>query len=105
MIAPQPREVDALSADLERATVLERFLRRRPCRIVVTYQEAPRFLMPDAHDFLAEQRRRAPMIGVVMRVHEVRDLVAHAVLGGNLVHRALDVPTDRWRRVEQYDAS
>src|SRR6266850_2113691 len=104
MIAPQPRELDALSADLERATVLEDFLRRRPCRIVVTYQEAPRLLVADASDALVEERRRAGVVCVVMRVHEVCDLAAHAVLGGNLVHRALDVATDRWRRVEQHDA-
>jgi len=43
------------------------------------------------------------MVGVVVRVHEVRDLVAHAVLGGDLVHGPLDVATDRRRRVEQHD--
>ena len=44
------------------------------------------------------------MIGVVMRIDEMRHLVADAVGGGDLVDGPLDVVTDGGRRVEQDDA-
>ncbi|HEX4010287.1 MAG TPA: hypothetical protein VHX62_09775 [Solirubrobacteraceae bacterium] len=44
------------------------------------------------------------MIGVVMRIDEMRHRVADAVGGGDLVHGALDVVTEAGRRVEQDDA-
>ena len=44
------------------------------------------------------------MIGVVMRVDEMRHLVTDAVGVGDLVHGALDVVPDGRRRVEQDDA-
>ena len=53
---------------------------------------------------LVEQRRRAGVVGVVVRVDEMTHLVAHAVGGGDLVHRPLDVVPDGGRRVEQDDA-
>jgi len=59
---------------------------------------------PDPGDISIEQRRGAGVVGVVVRVDQVGDLVAHAVCGGDLVHGALDVVTDRGRRVEQNDA-
>ena len=44
------------------------------------------------------------MIGVVMRIDEMRHLVADAVGGGDLIYGPLDVVTDGGRRVEQDDA-
>ena len=54
------------------------------------------------HDVLAEQRRRAAMIGVVVGVDEMCHLVADAVGFGNLVNRALNVVADRRRCVEHH---
>ena len=67
-------------------------------------RSVPRFLVPDAGHVLVEQRRRADVVGVVVRVDEVLDLVADAVRGGDLVDRALDVVPERRRRVEHDDA-
>ena len=104
VIGAVPGELDALASDLESAAVLEGLFRRGPCGVVVAQQELPRLLVPDAGDVPAEQRGRAGMIGVVVGVDEMRHLVADAVGGGDLVHRALDVVADRRRRVEQHDA-
>ncbi len=103
MIRAVPGQVDALAADLESATILERLLVRRSGRIVVAQQQPPRLLVPDPRDVLVEQRGRAGMVGVVMRVDQVADLVRHAVHGGDLVHGSPDVVADRGRRVEQDD--
>ena len=84
--------------------VLEGLLVRRPGRVVVAQQQVPRLLVADARDVLVEQRGRADVVGVVVRVDEVLDLVADAVRGGDLVDRALDVVADRRRRVEHDDA-
>ena len=75
-----------------------------PGRVVVAQQQPPRLLVSDAGDVLVEEERRAGVVGVVVRVDEVRDLVADAVRGGDLVDGALDVVADRRRRVEQHDA-
>jgi hypothetical protein len=55
VIGAVPGEVDALTADLQRPVVLERLLVRRPGRVVVAQQQAPRLLMSDARDVLVEQ--------------------------------------------------
>ena len=60
--------------------------------------------MPDAHHVPVEQRGRAGVVRVVVRVDEVLDLVADAVRRCDLVDRALDVVADRRRRVENHDA-
>ena len=44
------------------------------------------------------------MVGVMMRIHQVRHLVAHAIGGGDFVDRPLEVAADRRRRVEEHDA-
>ena len=87
-----------------RAAVLEGLLGRRPGRVVVAQQQRARLLVPDANDVPVEQRGGAGVVGVVVRVDEVGDLVAHAVGGGDLVDGALDVVADGRRRVEQHDA-
>ena len=46
---------------------------------VVAQQEAPGFLVSDARDVLVEEEGCAGVVGVVVRVDEVGDLVAHAV--------------------------
>src|SRR5919204_6728008 len=66
--------------------------------------KSPRLRVSDARDVLVEQRGRAGVVGVVVRVDEVCDLVADAVGGRDLVDGALDVVADRRRRVEQHDA-
>jgi hypothetical protein len=58
--------------------------------------------MPDANDVRAEQARRTGVVGVVMRVDEVRHLVADAVRSGDLVYGPLDVVADGWGGVEQH---
>ena len=104
-LAAVPGEVDPLAADLQRAAVLERLLVGAGLRrVVVAQQQPPGLLVSDAGDVLVEQERRAGVVGVVMRVDEVRDLVADAVRGGDLVDRPLDVVADGRRRVEQDDA-
>jgi hypothetical protein len=55
--------------------------------------------VPDAHH-VAEQGGRRPVIGVVVRVHQVGDLIADAVGGGDLIHGAADIAADAGRRVE-----
>ena len=82
----------------------ECLLRCWPCRVVVSQQELAGLLVPDARDAFVKQRGRAGVVGVVVGVDEVRDLVAHAVGGGDLVDRALDVVTDGRRRIEQDNA-
>ena len=104
VVGAVPGQVDALAADLEGAAVLERFFVRWPGRVVVAQQEAPGLLVPDAGDVLVEQRGRAGVVGVVVRVDEVSDLVADAVGGRDFVDRPLDVVADRRRRVEHHDA-
>jgi len=80
-----------LPADHEVGLVLEGLLVRRPRRIVVAQQQGARLFVPDARSVLVEQRCRADVVGVVVRVDEVVDLVADAVLRRDLVDRALDV--------------
>ena len=104
VIGAVPGQRDALAADLERALVLEGLLGRRPRRVVVAQQELARLLVPDASDVPVEERGRAGVVGVVVRVDEVRHLVAHAIGGGDLIDGPLDVVTDGGRRVEQDDA-
>jgi hypothetical protein len=93
-----------ISADLQAAAVLEGLFGRGPRRVVVAQQELPGLLVPDPGDVAVEQRGGAGVVGVVVRVDEVRDLVADAVGGGDLIHGALEVVTDGGRRVEQDDA-
>ena len=104
VVGAVPGQLDALASDLERAPVLERLLRRGPRGVVVAQQQLAGLLVPDARDASVEQRGCAGVVGVVVGVDEVRDPVADAVGGGDLVDRALDVVTDRGRRVEQDDA-
>ena len=101
VVGAVPGQVDALAADLQAAAVLERLLGRRPRRVVVAQQEPPGLLVSDANDVLVEQEGRAGVVGVVVRVDEVGDLVAHAVGGGDLVDGPLDVVADGGRGVEQ----
>jgi hypothetical protein len=44
------------------------------------------------------------MVGMVMRVHEVRHLVADPLGGSDFVHRSPQVVPDRRRRVEEHNA-
>jgi hypothetical protein len=87
-----------------RGEALERLLVRWACGVVVPQQQAPRVLVPDAGHVLVEERSRADVVGVVVRVDEVGDLVAGAVRGRDLVDGAPDVVADRRRRVQQDDA-
>jgi hypothetical protein len=104
VVGAVPGQVDALAADLEGATVAEGLFVRRPRRVVVAQQEAPGLLVSDARDVLVEQRRRAGVVGVVVRMDEVDHLVADAVCRCDLVDGSLDVVADGRGRVEQDDA-
>src|SRR6267154_3220124 len=99
-----PGELDALAADLESAAVAEGLLWYRPGGVVVPRKEPARLLVTDPDDALVEQRGCACVIRVMVRVDEVRHLVAHSVCLGDLVDRALNVVADGRRRVEQDDA-
>jgi hypothetical protein len=79
-------------------------LGHRPGWVVVSHQKATRLLASNSNDVLAEQRGRSGVVGVVVGVDEMSHFVAHAVCFGDLVHCALDVVTDRWRRVEEHHA-
>jgi hypothetical protein len=104
VIRTVPGQVDPLAADLEHAAVLERLFIGWPGRVVVAQQEAPGLLVSDARDVLVEEEGCAGMVGVVVRVDEVGDLVAHAVCRRDLVDGPLDVVADRRGRVEKDDA-
>jgi hypothetical protein len=60
------------TADVQREAVLESHGRPGPGRVVVAQQEPPCLLVPDAHDVPAEQRGRAGVVGVVVRVDKRR---------------------------------
>src|SRR5580700_411732 len=60
--------------------------------------------MSDARDVLVEEERRAGVVGMVMRVDEVRHLVADAVRRGDLVDSPLYVVADGRGRVDKDDA-
>lgn len=75
------------------AALREGLFGRGPGRVVVSQQELPSLLVPDASDLPVEQRGRAGVVGVMVRVDEVSHLVAHAIGGGDRVDRALDVVT------------
>ena len=103
-LGPCHCQLDAFAAYLERAAIPEGLLRCRPGRVVVPQQEPSRFLVPDAHHVPVEQRGRAGVVRVVVRVDEMGHLVAHTVGSGDLVHGPPQVVADgRWC-VEQHDA-
>ena len=104
VVGAVPGQLDALPADVQGVAVCEGHVRRGPGRVVVAQQQPPGLLVPDPHDVLAEQRGRAGVVGVVVRVDEVRHRVGHAVGGGDLVDGPLQVVADGRGRVEQHDA-
>ncbi len=55
-IGAMPRQLDALAADVQRAAVLERLFRCGPRGVVVAPQKPSCLLVPDANDFLVEER-------------------------------------------------
>jgi hypothetical protein len=91
MVGAVVGEIDPVAADHERAPVRERLVVRGASRVVVAEQELARLLVPDAGDVPGKQRRRADVVGVVVRVDQVVDLVADAVRGGDLVDRAIEI--------------
>ena len=103
VIGAVPRQLDPLTPDLQGVAVGEGHLRYRPGRVVVPQQEPPGLLMPDAGHVPAEQRGRGAVVGVMVGVDQVGDPVGHAVGGGDLVHRPLQVMADGRRRVEQHN--
>jgi hypothetical protein len=60
--------------------------------------------VPDPEHVPVKQRRRAAVVGVVVRVDEVRHPVGDAVGGGDLVDGPAQVAADGRGRVEQHDA-
>jgi hypothetical protein len=60
--------------------------------------------MSDPGQVVAEEVGGSRVVRVVLRVHDVRDLVAHPFGLGDLFHRPLEVVTDRRRCVEEDDA-
>src|SRR6478735_6246328 len=103
VVGAVPGQLDAFPAAVQGVAVGEGHRRCGPGRVVVTQQQAPGLLVPDAHDVLAEQRGRAGVVGVVVRVDKVRHRVAYPVGGGDLVDGPLQVVADGGGRVEQDD--
>ena len=86
-----PGQLDALAPDLKGVTVGEGHFWRRAGRVVVAQQQPAGLLVPDADHVRVEQRGRTAVVGVVVRVDQVRNAVGHPVGGGNLVHGAPQV--------------
>jgi hypothetical protein len=103
VVGTVPGQLDALASDFEGPTVLEGLVWWGPCRVVIAEEELSRLLMADADDVPIEQRGRAGVVCVVVRVDEMGHPVAHSVDRGDLVHGPLDVVTKGGRRVEQDD--
>ena len=71
-------------------------------RVVVPGQQPLRLDVPNPDHAAPEQRRRADMVGMVMRVDDVGHLVGHASAGRDLIDGALKVVPDGRGRVEQH---
>jgi hypothetical protein len=101
-----PRQVDPLAADAQRTPGLERLVGQRhgSLRIVAPGQQPPGLDVADPYDVVAEHRRRADVVGVVVRVDDVGHLVGHTVVRRDPVDGPLQVAPDRRWRVEQHDA-
>ena len=61
-----PGQVDALASNIEGAAVQEGLFGCGSRGVIVTEQQLPRLLVPDADDVSSEQRRGAGVVGVVM---------------------------------------
>ena len=101
VVGAVPGELDALTSNLQGVAVLEGHVRGR---LVVPQQQPAGLLMPDADHVPLEQRGRAGVVVVVMRVDQVRHRVADALSRGDLVDGPLQVVADGRGRVEQDDA-
>jgi hypothetical protein len=86
-----PRELDAFTADFQRTTILEDLVGHGARRVVVALEESPSLFVADTGDVLVEERRCSDVICVMMRIDEMRDLVAHAILRRDLVDSASQV--------------
>ena len=61
-----PGQLDALTCNLQGVAVGEGHLWRRPGRVIVSQQQPPGLLVPDADHVPVEQRGRGGVVGVVM---------------------------------------
>jgi hypothetical protein len=104
VVAAVPGQLHALAADLQRVAVGERLLRCRLGRVAVPQQQPAAFLVPDADHIAPEDRGAAGVVGVMVRVDDVRHRAAHALGRGDLVHGPLQVVAEGRRRVEQNHA-
>ena len=104
VVGATPGQLDALTANLQRVLVRERHLGQRPGRVVIALQQPPGLLVPDPDHVPLEYGGRAAVVGVMVRVDEVRNRVGHAVGRGDLVHGPADVVADARRRVEHHHA-
>ncbi len=104
VVAPVPRQLDTFAADLEGPLIGKGLFRRRLGLVVIPQQEPPALFVADAGHAGPENGGRTGVVGVVVRVDEVGDLVAHALGGGDFVHGPLQVVAEGRRGVEQHDA-
>ena len=72
-------------------------------RIVVALEEASCVLVADPDEVVAEKVGSTSVIGMVMRVNQMRDGVADAFSLGDFVHRPAEIVADRRRHVEEDD--
>jgi hypothetical protein len=96
----------SLPADAQRVIRLERHVGQGHMLegAVVPGQQPLGLDVRDPGHAAPEQRRRADVVGVVMRVHDVRHLVRRARARRDLIDRALEVVADGRGRVEQHHA-
>jgi hypothetical protein len=90
-------------AHLKGVAVLEGDVGERPGRVVFEGQDRLCLSLANAHHVVAEQRRGAEVVGVVVGVDDVGHLVGHVIAVRDRVNGALQVVPDGRGRVEQHD--
>ena len=101
VIGPVEGEFQRLASHCQGVAVLERHLRWWAVRVVVAQQQGAALAVADPYHIRAEQGRCPDVVGVGVRVDQVRDLAGPAVGLGDRADRAQQVVADGRRRVDQ----
>src|SRR5216683_4964644 len=96
-------ELELLTADLQDMPLVERHARWWTVRIVVAEQQTAILAVSDAYDIRTEQRGRANVVRVRVRVDQVRHLAGHAAGMRHRCDRAQQVVTYGGWRIDQDD--
>src|SRR5262249_36632977 len=94
VVGAVPGQLGALTPDLQGVPVGQAPRGRRRGGALAPLQQPAGLLRPDAAHVPAEQRGGAGVVGVVVRVDEVRQGAAHAVGGRDLIDRPPQVAAD-----------